>query len=925
MKTSMHLPPRIAAAFCLAFALVACDRADTGSYLTSAKTYMAKSDYSAAIIQLKNALVKSPDSGEARFLMATSLLEIGDAVGAETEGRKAIDLNYRPDEAAAVVARALLRQGEYRKVVAEFGGQTPKDAATRADIGTSLAIAYLNLGERNEARSAIENALVADPKSVRARVVQARLSAQQNELPQAMKIVDEVIAEKPGDVDATLLKTELQLAQGKRDEAIATLERAVEAAPADMRPRTVLISLLVQSNQFDRAATQLDGLKKVAPTHFLTFYSDALVSSARGDQAHAKEAILQAQKMAPDYLPAIFLAGIINYQTGSYAAAEDAMRKVIARMPAEVNARQVLAAIYLRSGRPAQALEALEPALRRTPDNPRLLRTAAEAYLASNDPVRATEYFEKATALDKGNVAGQVELAQVRLATGDTERALRDLDALSKTDTSSNVADLALVSAYLRRHDYDKALSAVSALEKKQPASPIPYSLRGTVYLAKGDTKAARAGFNKAMEVDPGFFNAAYNLARLDLAERDVDSARKRYAAMLAKDPNNETLLLAQAELLSVTGAPKAEVAATLGQAITAQPTSSRPRLALIAYHVQKRDIKAALAAAQAAQAALPEDPAILNALGLAQGMNGSTTQSVETFKHLVRVQPQNATALLKLAEAQLVAKDHDGAIDSLRQALAVQPDLAEAWAAMASAYVAAGRPESAIAEGRKYQKESPDRALGYAIEGDTFVLRKDWPEAAAAFGNALSRQPLPQLAVRRYNALQRAGKQAEAAAMADKWFKDHPKDTALRALIAQDYLQKKDYPAAIRQYEAALAIEPNNALYLNNIAWMLNELGDPKARKYAEQGFVLAPTSPAVQDTLGWILVQRGDAARGLDLIKTALQISPGDNDIRLHLAKALLKTGDKAGAKTELETLAKLDQASDARDEAQKMLREL
>src|SRR4029453_11178244 len=423
-------------------------------------------------------------------------------------------------------------------------------------------------------------------------------------------------------------------------------------------------------------------------------------------------------------------------------------------------------------------------------------------------------------------------LAQVRLATGDTDRALRDLDALSKTDASSNVADLALVSAYLRRHEYDKALGAVSALEKKQPASPIPYSLRGTVYLAKGDPKAARAGFNKAMEVDPGFFNAAYNLARLDLAERDVDAARKRYAAMLAKDPNNETLLLAQAELLSATGAPKGEVAATLGQAIAAQPTSSRPRLALIAYHVQKRDLKAALAAAQSAQAALPEDPGILNALGLAQGMNGSTTQAVETFKHLVRVQPQNAAALVKLAEAQLVAKDHDGAIDSLRQALVVQPNLPEAWAAMASAYVAAGRPESAIAEGRKYQKESPDRAVGYAIEGDTFVLRKEWPEAAAAFGNALSRQPPPALAVRRHNALQRAGKQADATAMADKWFKDHPKDIALRALIAQDYLKKKDYPAAIRQYEAALAIEPNNALYLNNIAFMLNELGDPRARK---------------------------------------------------------------------------------------------
>ena len=52
---------------------------------------------------------------------------------------------------------------------------------------------------------------------------------------------------------------------------------------------------------------------------------------------------------------------------------------------------------------------------------------------------------------------------------------------------------------------------------------------------------------------------------------------------------------------------------------------------------------------------------------------------------------------------------------------------------------------------------------------------------------------------------------------------------------------------------------------------------------------------------------------------------LSPQDADIRLHFAKALLKSGDKAGAKTELEAVAVLTQASPARAEAQQMLKEL
>ncbi len=39
----------------------------------------------------------------------------GDAVGAETEARKALQLGYPPDEAYPVLARALLAQGEYRE------------------------------------------------------------------------------------------------------------------------------------------------------------------------------------------------------------------------------------------------------------------------------------------------------------------------------------------------------------------------------------------------------------------------------------------------------------------------------------------------------------------------------------------------------------------------------------------------------------------------------------------------------------------------------------------------------------------------------------------------------------------------------------------------------------------------------------------
>ena len=59
------------------------------------------------------------------------------------------------------------------------------------------------------------------------------------------------------------------------------------------------------------------------------------------------------------------------------------------------------------------------------------------------------------------------------------------------------------------------------------------------------------------------------------------------------------------------------------------------------------------------------------------------------------------------------------------------------------------------------------------------------------------------------------------------------------------------------------------------------------------------------------------------LALLRKANSIAPQDTEIQLHLAKALLKTGDKAAAKGELEKLAAQTKESSARTEAQQLLK--
>jgi Flp pilus assembly protein TadD len=168
-------------------------------------------------------------------------------------------------------------------------------------------------------------------------------------------------------------------------------------------------------------------------------------------------------------------------------------------------------------------------------------------------------------------------------------------------------------------------------------------------------------------------------------------------------------------------------------------------------------------------------------------------------------------------------------------------------------------------------------------------------------------------------NALQR-GTEGEQR-IAD-WLTKHPDDLGLRAMLAENLIKRGQYKAAAGHYLTLNKQKPGSLLVLNNLAWALFESGDPRALATAEQARTLSPENPAVQDTLGWILVNQGQAKRGLELLRKALSKSPSDGDIHYHLAAAYARSGDKRAARIELEQLLQSDLVFSNRAKARALL---
>ncbi|MCP4040633.1 MAG: tetratricopeptide repeat protein [Gammaproteobacteria bacterium] len=99
--------------------------------------------------------------------------------------------------------------------------------------------------------------------------------------------------------------------------------------------------------------------------------------------------------------------------------------------------------------------------------------------------------------------------------------------------------------------------------------------------------------------------------------------------------------------------------------------------------------------------------------------------------------------------------------------------------------------------------------------------------------------------------------------------------------------------------------MHPKDPMVLNNLASLHATRGDNRALGYAEQAHRLAPKHPAINDTLGWILVRKGNPEQGLKFLREAYSRASREPAVRYHLAVALKELGRTTAAIRELEGL--------------------
>ncbi len=905
------MPPRptLLAATCLlaALALAGCGKPEAQA-VAKVRARAASGDAATTRTELRNLVQAHPKSGEARLMLGQRLLDDGDGTAAAIELQRALEFGVAEALALPVLVEALLQSGQYGRATHGFAQAQLTDPDAQARLQAAVAGAELALGNTAGARTAIDGALQAAPQSPQALLAKARLSAVDGDLAAALALADNVVANHPGLADAWVLKGDLHLRQADdRVSAQQAFERALAVRPSLVSPRMALMSLLVAQGDLPAAKAHLAALQQQAPKNVNTTMADGQLAFVTGEHARAREIFQGLLRTLPDNMTLLLTAGENELMLGSAQQAESYFAKAVALAPASPEARRQLARAQVRLGQMPKALATLAPLVDKADAGADVLAMAAEARALNDEPRAAQALYDRLARLKPADPRLRTLVASAGLGRSDDTTVFNELRSIASQDSGS-VADLALVSAHLARRQPDAALKALEALARKQPRDPGPAHLRGQVLASLGRSAEARQSFEAALALNPAYFPPLAALAALDMRQGEADLARQRLVAVVKAQPKNATAMLALADVLARQAAPPDAVRAQISAAIAAAPGDVDARVALVAHHQGHGQADAALAAAQAATSALPDNMDLLALEGRCLLQLGQVSQALASFGKMATLQPRSHLGYLGMAEAYLANQQADLAQRTNQRALELAPGLVAARAQAIEVALQQQQPDKALAIARRLQADQPGDAVGWLLEGEVQMRLRQWASAATVLRQAVQRQSPGAAPVRLYQALATGDRPADAEAFASQWLQNHPADTPLLFAMAGTAHAQGDLHRAQQHYERLLAVQANHAMALNNLAMVRLQRKQPGARALAERAVATALRNPALLDTLAQAQAAEGQLDTALATQRSAVAAAPQTPALRLNLARILLQAGERAKAKAELDRLAAL-----------------
>jgi putative PEP-CTERM system TPR-repeat lipoprotein len=884
---------------------LAADPTKSESYLNDAKESIAKRDYKKALIQLKNAVQADPDNAAARYQLGLAQFRAGDAASAEKELRIARERSYPEEQIAIPLAEAYMIQQKFDLLLSDIPeGNRPNDVESEVRFHRGLAL--LSLKRLPEAERTLSSGLDKAQRPAQLLTALARVKAAANDVAAAKELVARALESDPQYAEGWAIQGKLKVLSRDFDGGREDYDRALEIEQTNQTARTARAQLLVEQNQIALAESDVNLVLATNPSNGIALYLRALIFARQKDYRQAELALQKLGPMLKTYPPALFLLAGINLEQGQLAQAEDNINRYRTEVPEDPNGVIFLSDLLLKRDSPQRAIAVLNAALEKNANNVQMLALLSDAYLKNKQPDESARTLDRIAELAKDNAAALTQIATFRLQMGRPAEAVRDLEAAVHANPNAVRTKLLLVLGYLNEGKLDEARKLATELREQYRDNPLVEVVLGIVAVNKGAWPAAREHLEAALKINPDFVPAKINLAKVAVAEKNGDEARRLYDEVLKIDAKNESALLGEADL-SLLESKLDDAILWLEKARNLGPRSIPPRVRLVEAYLAKRDSAKAVEIGRELVTVGAGDVAALRTAARAFVAANDTPDTITTLKRVIELEPTSSKGHYDLAHAFSMAKDSSNARAELERALELDPADLNAQKSYVSVITSSQNLQSGLSFARKLGEARAKEWTPDLLMGDLLAAAGRREAAISAYEEGRAKEDAPLLMARIAGIQTGMGKASEAMKLYESWLAKHPDDFLVRFLLASLLMMEKNYDRSLVEHKRLLEARPDDPIVLNNIAYLYDQMGDAKSLEFAEKAHQIAPDSPNVSDTLGWILVRMSAAQRALPILEKAVVNAPGQGDLQYHYAVALKDTGNSEAAKDVLERLIK------------------
>jgi len=529
---------RLSVLLVLLGALFAVAHGDDRKKIASSSRH-ATSDLSSQISELKDELIENPENAEARYNLGILNLQLGSAIAAEKEFRRAQQYGLSSQLILPLLGEAMLPQQKYLQVLDDISVDSTYPKSINAQILGIRGQAELGLNKPLSAEETLQAGEAADPDALA--VLLGRLGVyQEKKDTEAFKTtMTRALLHYPENQQLLLWQGLSALTDDNVREAEAIFQRVIEHEPADLstrwerQARFWLVQVYIRVSELDKAEKHIKQLLKSDPGNSLTHYLGAIVAFEKGAYDLARNRLVSVLDRHPEMPSGRLLLGVTYYAQGNYEQAAYEISSYLVLNSKDSWAQALLIKSYLRLNDFDRASVVIEGWASRDAENIEWVELASLNALYSGKPERSIRYLK---AVESKQTSLQVLLISAYLAAGETDQLPVALAALSE-NTSVDKAYSVIIDLLMGKQ-WSAALDGLQQLPTNLADTVSTLSLRGSLKALQGDKKAATALFKK------GFMLQALGEEGLEAISRPTD--------LLPNQSQSEALAKFPAELHGV-------------------------------------------------------------------------------------------------------------------------------------------------------------------------------------------------------------------------------------------------------------------------------------------------------------------------------------------------------------------------------------